>query len=140
MRPLAFATYQNFLAKLLPRYDGSLNTPRVEENQLLFSLPGFITALAYLLALLFGAQGILKLKDHVDGPSQTPLRVPLARFAIGGALLSIPIVYEAMEVAFNRGDDFVFSAGTLDAENALSNVSGMISSLFGKVGINNDVN
>ena len=58
-------------------------------------LPGLITGISYLLALLFGVTGILKLREHVENPNQTPLRVPLIRFLAGGALLALPIVLEA---------------------------------------------
>jgi hypothetical protein len=60
------------------------------------SLPGLITALAYGLGLMLGVQGIVKLKDHVDTPNQTPLRTGIIRLLVGGALFALPIVYEAM--------------------------------------------
>ncbi len=72
-------------------------------------LPGLLTSVAYLLALLFGVTGILKLKEHVESPSQTPLRTSIIRFLIGGALLALPIVYEAMLTAINGGDVDEFS-------------------------------
>ncbi|MFN3700810.1 MAG: hypothetical protein ACK4VI_04715 [Alphaproteobacteria bacterium] len=58
-------------------------------------LPGLITGLCYIFALVLGVTGILKLKDHVENPSQTPIRVAIIRFFAGGALLALPIVLEA---------------------------------------------
>lgn len=58
-------------------------------------IPGLITGISYLLALLFGITGILKVREHVENPNQTPLRVPLVRFVAGGALLALPIVLES---------------------------------------------
>lgn len=76
-------------------------------------LPGLITGISYLLALLFGVTGILKLKDHVENPTQTPLRVSITRFFAGGALLALPIVLEA---AFRSiGTDASFNSTKMDA-------------------------
>lgn len=61
-------------------------------------VPGLITAIAYLLALLLGVTGILKLREHVENPNQTPLRVPLIRFLTGGFLLALPMVLETVFV------------------------------------------
>lgn len=66
-------------------------------------LPGLLTGLAYILALLFGVTGVLKLKEHVDNPNQTPLRTPVIRFLVGGGLLALPIVYDAMRRTFFPG-------------------------------------
>ncbi len=60
------------------------------------SLPGLVTALAYGLGLMLGVQGIVKLKEHVETPNQTPLRTGIGRLLVGGALFALPIVYEAM--------------------------------------------
>lgn len=71
-------------------------------------LPGLITASSYLLALLFGVLGILKIRDHVENPNQTPLREGLIRFIAGGALVALPILYDAMETTINGGLPMVF--------------------------------
>jgi hypothetical protein len=60
------------------------------------SLPGLLTALAYLFGILIGVLGILKIKDHVENPSNTPLKDGAIRLAAGGALFALPIMYEAM--------------------------------------------
>lgn len=59
-------------------------------------LPGLISGLAYMMGLLLGVVGVLKIKDHVENPSQTPLKDGAIRLAAGGALFAIPIVTEAM--------------------------------------------
>ena len=38
----------------------------------------------------------MKIKDHVENPTQTPLKDGAIRLAAGGALFAIPIVSEAM--------------------------------------------
>jgi len=60
------------------------------------ALPGLISGIAYLLGMLMGVLGILKVKDHVENPTQTPLKDGAVRMASGGALFALPIVTEAM--------------------------------------------
>lgn len=59
-------------------------------------LPGLLTAIAYLVGLLLAFMGIIKIKDHVENPLQTPLHHGAIRLLAGGALFSLPIVFEAM--------------------------------------------
>jgi hypothetical protein len=49
-----------------------------------------------MLGLLLGVVGVLKLKDHVENPSQTALKDGAVRLAAGGALFGLPIVFESM--------------------------------------------
>lgn len=68
-------------------------------------LPGLVTALCYLMGLLFGVTGVLKLKDHVDSrasssTSPVPLRTPIIRFLTGGAFFALPMIFEAAARAF----------------------------------------
>lgn len=60
------------------------------------SLPGLITGVSYLIAILLGVLGIMKIKDHVENPSQTPIKEGAIRLAAGGALFALPIIMEAM--------------------------------------------
>ena len=60
------------------------------------SIPGLLTGLSYMFGILIGVLGILKIKDHVENPQQTPLKDGAIRLAAGGGLFALPIVYEAM--------------------------------------------
>ena len=60
------------------------------------SLPGLISGMAYLFGTLIGVLGIMKIKDHVENPTQTPLKDGAIRLAAGGGLFALPIIYEAM--------------------------------------------
>jgi len=60
------------------------------------NIPGLLTALAYLFGILLGVLGILKIKDHVENPTQTPLKDGAIRLAAGGILFALPILFEAM--------------------------------------------
>lgn len=66
-------------------------------TQQISDLPGMLTALAYILGVLFAVLGILKIKDHVENPSNSPLKEGLIRLLIGGALFVVPMLTEAMQ-------------------------------------------
>ncbi len=59
-------------------------------------IPGLFSALAYLFGIMLAVLGIMKIKDHVENPGQTPLKDGAVRLLAGGALFAIPIVSEAM--------------------------------------------
>ena len=59
-------------------------------------VPGMLTGVSYMLGTLLGVLGILKIKDHVENPSQTPLQHGAIRLTAGGGLFALPIIYEAM--------------------------------------------
>lgn len=100
-------------------------------------LPGLISGVSYLLALLFGVTGILKLREHVENPNQTPLRTPLIRFIAGGGLLALPIVLEAATRTIgNPALTFGFSAA-MDAFT--STLGGVITSATG-AGVGGGIN
>lgn len=61
------------------------------------SLPGLLSALAYMFGILLGVLGVMKIKDHVENPSQTPLKDGAIRLAAGGGLFALPIIYNAMQ-------------------------------------------
>mgnify|MGYP006430585113 CR=1 FL=1 len=77
------------------------------------SLPALISGLAYLGGTLFGVLGILKIKDHVENPSQTKLKDGAIQLAAGGGLFALPIVFEAMFSTIGEGQ--TTSAAVLNA-------------------------
>ena len=75
------------------------------------TLPGLISALSYLFGVLLSVLGIMKIKDHVENPTQTPLKDGAIRLACGGALFAIPIVMEAMYETIGSGGAGARAAG-----------------------------
>lgn len=67
------------------------------------SLPGLLAALAYLFGVLLGVLGIMKIKDHVENPGNTPLKDGAVRLLAGGALFALPIIYESMLSTLGSG-------------------------------------
>ncbi len=107
------------------------------------SLPGLIAALSYMLALLFGVAGILKLKEHVENPNQIALREPLVRFLAGGALLALPAIYDTMRNTIGNGADFNTAwAGLTMITGLYSGALGWLSGFltFGNLSLLSNVN
>ena len=82
---------------------GSFN--KIGENIIegISSLPGLLTGLSYMMGLLFSVLGVLKIKDHVENPTQTQLKDGAIRLAAGGALFLIPVVTTAMQDLISTG-------------------------------------
>ncbi len=76
-------------------------------------LPGLLSGLSYMFGMLLAVLGVMKIKDHVENPGQTPLKDGSIRLAAGGALFAIPIVSEAMTSTI--GDGTAASVATLNA-------------------------
>lgn len=72
-------------------------------NDSISELPGLLTGVSYMMGILLGVLGILKIKDHVENPGQTPIQHGAIRLAAGGALFALPIVYEAMLNTIGEG-------------------------------------
>ncbi|MGH1398087.1 MAG: hypothetical protein ACRBCT_02625 [Alphaproteobacteria bacterium] len=76
-------------------------------NDSIAQMPGLVSAICYLIGLILGVSGILKLKAHVENPGegggQVPLRTPMIRLIVGGMMFALPIMYEAMAGAFGNG-------------------------------------
>lgn len=67
-------------------------------------IPGLLTGLAYMFGILLGVLGVLKIKDHVENPGNTPLKDGAIRLAAGGALFALPIIYQAsLETIGSKG-------------------------------------
>ena len=45
----------------------------------------------------------MKIKDHVENPTQTPLKDGAVRLLCGGALFALPIIMEAMFATVGDG-------------------------------------
>lgn len=78
------------------------------------SLPGLLTAVSYIMGLIFAVLGILKIKDHVENPSQTQLKDGAIRLAVGGGLFALPIITSSMQALINNGNAGAIDANTLN--------------------------
>lgn len=85
---------------------GGNNFGSIAENitDSISDLPGLISAMSYLFGVLLAVLGIMKIKDHVENPTNTPLKDGTIRLAAGGALFALPIISEAMLNTVGTGD------------------------------------
>jgi hypothetical protein len=67
------------------------------------NFPAVVSAASYLIGIALGVLGIMKVKDHVENPGQTPLKEGAIRLAAGGALLALPTVFDAMITSIGVG-------------------------------------
>lgn len=79
------------------------------------NIPGLISGVSYMMGILLGVLGILKIKDHVEDPRGTPLQQGAIRLAAGGGLFALPIVYEAMRTTIGDGDTATVGAPPVKA-------------------------
>ena len=84
------------------------------------NMPQLIAVISYIVGLLLGVLGILKIKDHVENPGNTPLKDGAIRLGAGGALLAIPMLYESMMTTFgDSANQTQTSADVLGATNGV---------------------
>lgn len=84
------------------------------------NLPGFLSAISYMMGMLFSMLGILKIKDHVENPSQNHLKDGAIRLAVGGGLFMIPAITASMQDLIGTG-----TATTAATVKAISSASSL---------------
>jgi hypothetical protein len=119
----------NTTAALLGAFTLDSNVATVLGNIGLFNneITGLISVLAYLLAIVIGAAGILKIKEHVEEPEKVTIREPIVRLLTAGALFGLPAIYKAMYTSITAG-----SLGFFGTLQATITTSGFIFSSYGE--------
>ncbi|MES2728820.1 MAG: hypothetical protein V4621_01820 [Pseudomonadota bacterium] len=72
-------------------------------NTSIDQLPGLLSAICYLMGLVFAVFGVLKIKDHVEKPSNVPLKEGAIALVAGGSLFALPAILEAMQNTIGTG-------------------------------------
>jgi hypothetical protein len=85
------------------------------------SIPGLLAAISYMMGLIFAVLGVLKIKDHVENPSQTHLKDGAIRLAVGGALFAIPIITASMQDLINAKETGAIDGNKLNKVQMLVN-------------------
>ena len=67
------------------------------------SFPKLISAACYVGGATFVGTGVMKVKQHVDNPGQTPLREGLVRLGAGGVLVAAPALTSVMTTSSGVG-------------------------------------
>lgn len=69
------------------------------------NLTSLISTTCYIGGAGLGVAGIFKLKNHVDNPTQHPMKDGLVRLGAGGGLLAFPFMQSAMQNAIGGGSN-----------------------------------
>ena len=85
--------------------DQTFNKIALNMTETIADIPGLLTGLCYMFGLLLFALGIMKVKDHVENPTNTPLKDGSIRLAAGGALFAIPFVTDSMLALISGGNE-----------------------------------
>lgn len=95
----AVAIFAVMIASTSSAHAGASNFSNIAQNitDSIGNLPYLLSALSYMFGILLGALGVMKIKDHVENPGQTPLKDGSIRLAAGGGLLALPIIYDSMK-------------------------------------------
>ena len=95
---------------------GTVNTFSTASGNLvtsMSSIPGLVSSSSYLIGLMLAALGIMKVKDHVENPTSTPLKEGAIRLAAGGAMLALPFITSTMIGSVGAGSNSVAAQGQL---------------------------
>lgn len=72
-------------------------------NNQLVVLPDFISAVCYIIGIVFIAQGVMRLKEHADNPNSAKLPPALGRLLVGGAIVSLPVLAAVVQKSMGIG-------------------------------------
>lgn len=102
-------------------------------------IPAFLSAIAYLIGLVFGLWGIFKIRDHVLNPQQTGIWEGVSRFIAGGLFFALPIIVEVARNTFVPGALMPFSAAPVTGYNVTGDpggggLGGALGGLLGALG------
>lgn len=100
----------------------------VRENTSL--LPGLFSGFSYLAGLVFGFLAILKTKDHVENPNQTPIWDPMKRTLAAGAFFALPTVVRVVVATVGGADGDGYAAGGFNGESSGAGLDAMIVNLM----------
>ena len=97
---LAAAALAVLLVATAPALAISLGEMAEEAGQDLEIVPFFISVAFYILGVVFTGFGLIRLKRHVDHPSQTTIASGLVALLIGAALIAAPSVINSVGETF----------------------------------------
>ncbi len=97
------------------------------------TLPGVVTGFAYMAGLILGFLGIMKLKDHVESPNQTPIWDPIKRFIGGGAFFALPYVVSAVRTTIEGARGASTTSSGFNGSTSAGGLDSMIVSLMSDI-------
>ena len=95
--------------------------------------PGLITGFAYLMGLICGFLGIIKIKEHVLDPRSTPIWDPIKRLVAGGAFFALPFVASVLMTTIQGANAVYTTGGRFNGGASGGGLDSMIVALVGDV-------
>lgn len=97
-------------------------------------LPYLLAGICYLLGLVLTVFAILKLKDHVLNPNQTPLSDSMKRFIAGGGFFALPMVvtaaYTTVADGLEKSQETAFNTTGVTGEGLDGMITAMMADLW----------
>ncbi len=91
------------------------------------------SAFSYLAGLFFGFLAIMKTKDHVENPNQTPIWDPLKRTLAAGSFFALPTVVRAVITSVSGDGDAGFDDGGFSGSSSGDGLDAMIVKLMSDI-------
>lgn len=72
------------------------------------NIPGLLSIMCYITGIILVILGVIKIKEHMEKPDQTPLKEGATKLVVGGALLAVPFLLDVVLNTISGG-----AAGTV---------------------------
>lgn len=95
--------------------------------------PGIISGLAYLMGVICGFLGIMKLRDHVESPNNVPIWEPIKRFTAGGAFFALPYVVNVVRNTIQGASAANTTGGSFNGSSSGVGLDAMIVNLVSNI-------
>lgn len=99
-----------------------------------FTLPGVFAGFSYMMGLIMGFTGIMKLKEHVENPNQVQFLEPIKRFIAGGAFFALPYVADVVRnMIEGNGTGTTYANSSFNGQSSGTGLDAMIVALMQNV-------
>ncbi len=100
-------------------------------NDTNMTIPGVFTGFSYMMGLIMGFTGIMKLKEHVENPNQVQFLEPIKRFLAGGMFFLLPFVADVVrEMIEDDGNQVGYSGNGWSGSTSGVGLDAMIVALM----------
>lgn len=110
--------------------DGTLGGVMMEVQETTSNIPGMFAGFSYLCGLVFGFLAIIKTKEHVENPNQTPIWDPLKRTLAAGCFFALPAVVRAVVETVGGYDGSGYASGGFNGKASGAGLDAMIVNLM----------
>lgn len=95
------------------------------------TLPGVFAGFSYMMGLIMGFTGIMKLKEHVENPNQVQFLEPIKRFIAGGMFFCLPYVADVVRnMIEGTGTNVAYQNSGFNGQSSGTGLDAMIIALM----------